>query len=232
MGVGMALAEAHLSACFNRPFTHDSIGIGEDGPTHQPVEQLLALRAIPGLVLIRPADANETTAAWRIAVARREPVALALSRQKLPILDLQRYPIEQGVAQGAYVLSEARGGQPDLILIGTGSEVHLTLSAQEELLRNDVRARVVSMPSWELFDQQPADYRAKVLPRGVPKLAVEAGVTRGWRDYVGDSGDIIGLDRFGPSAPGAIVMEKLGFNVEHVVSRAMGLVKRRREFVA
>lgn len=213
-------------------FTHDSIGLGEDGPTHQPVEQLLALRAIPGLMLIRPADANETTAAWRIAVARREPVALALSRQKLPILESHRYPIEQGVAHGAYVLSEAKGGQPDLILIGTGSEVHLILSAQEELLRKDVRARVVSMPSWELFDQQPADYRANVLPRGVPKLAVEAGVTRGWRDYVGDSGEIIGLDRFGASAPGAIVMEKLGFNVEHVVSRAMGLVKRRREFVA
>ncbi|MGB8064923.1 MAG: transketolase [Candidatus Sulfotelmatobacter sp.] len=213
-------------------FTHDSIGLGEDGPTHQPVEQLLSLRAIPGLVLIRPADANETAAAWRIAVTQRGPVALALSRQKLPILDSQRYPIEQGVAHGAYVLAEAEGRQPDVILIGTGSEVHLILRAQEELLRRGVRARVVSMPSWELFDQQPVDYRARVLPQGVPKLAVEAGVTRGWRDYVGDSGDIIGLDRFGASAPGAVVMEKLGFNVEHVVARATGLVRRRRESAA
>jgi transketolase len=209
-------------------FTHDSIDMGEDGPTHQPVEQLVALRAIPGLVLIRPADANETIAAWRIAASRHGPVALALSRQKLPILDSQRYPIKEGVALGAYVLSEASGGQPDIVLIGTGSEVHLILAVQEELLRKGVLARVVSMPSWELFDQQPAEYRASVLSPRVLRLAVEAGVTRGWRDYVGDSGDIIGLDHFGASAPGEVVMKELGFSVEHVVSRALELVRRQR----
>lgn len=213
-------------------FTHDSIGLGEDGPTHQPVEQLLALRAIPGLVVVRPADANETTAAWRIAVHRRGPTAMALSRQKLPILDLTEYPVEEGVAHGAYVLSEARGGRPAVILIGTGSEVHLALVAQAELQKKRVPVRVVSMPSWEIFDQEAADYRTRVLPPEVPKLAIEAGVTRGWRDYVGSSGDILGLDRFGASAPGPVVMKNLGFNVENVVSRAMELIGRRHEFAA
>jgi transketolase len=213
-------------------FTHDSIGLGEDGPTHQPVEQLLALRAIPGLVVIRPADANETTAVWRIAVRRRGPMAMALSRQKLPILDLTEYPVEQGVGHGAYVLSEARGGRPAVILIGTGSEVHLALAARAELQKKGVPVRVVSMPSWEIFDQEAADYRTRVLPPDVPKLAIEAGVTRGWRDYVGDGGAIIGLDRFGASAPGAVVMKNLGFNVEKVVSRAMELIASRHEFAA
>jgi len=223
-----ALMRAHVVFIF----THDSIGLGEDGPTHQPVEQLLALRAIPGLVVIRPADANETVAAWRIAVSRREPVAMALSRQKLPILDLKRYPVEEGAAHGAYVLSEASGGKPAIILIGTGSEVHLALAAQAELWKRVVPARVVSMPSWELFDREPSDYQAKVLPADVPKLAIEAGVTRGWRDYVGSSGDIVGLDRFGASAPGPVVMKNLGFDVQNVVSRAMELVRRHHEFAA
>jgi transketolase len=213
-------------------FTHDSIGLGEDGPTHQPVEQLLALRAIPGLVAIRPADANETAAAWRIAVSLRGPVAMALSRQKLPILDPDRYPVREGVAHGAYVLSELRGEKPAVILIGTGSEVHLALSAQTELLQKGVAARVVSMPSWELFDQETTEYRARVLPGDVPKLAIEAGVTRGWRDYVGGSGDIIGLDRFGASAPGTVVMEKLAFNVQNVVSRAMAIARGQHELAA
>ena len=213
-------------------FTHDSVGLGEDGPTHQPAEQLLALRAIPGLVLIRPADANETVAAWRISLGRRAPMALALSRQKLPTLDPERYPVREGVAHGAYVLSEAQGEKPAVILIATGSEVHLALAAQTELLKKGVLARVVSMPSWELFDGQAADYRARILPAEIPKLAIEAGVTRGWRDYVGPGGDIIGLDRFGASAPGTVVMEKLGFNVENVVSRAMKIARGLREFAA
>ena len=213
-------------------FTHDSIGLGEDGPTHQPVEQLLALRAIPGLVVIRPADANETAAAWRIAVSRRGPMAMALSRQKLSILDLTEYPVEEGVAHGAYILSEARGGKPAIILIGTGSEVHLALAAQAELQKKGVPVRVVSMPSWEIFDEEASDYRTRVLPPDVPKLAIEAGVTRGWRDYVGSSGDIIGLDRFGASAPGTVVMEKLGFNVQNVVSRAMKTARGQHEFAA
>lgn len=213
-------------------FTHDSIGLGEDGPTHQPVEQLLALRAIPELVLIRPADANETTAAWRISVSRRGPVAMVLSRQKLPTLAPERFPVREGVAHGAYILSEARAEKPAIILIATGSEVHLALAAQTQLLQKGVPARVVSMPSWELFDREAAEYRARVLPADVPKLAIEAGVTRGWRDYVGGSGDIIGLDRFGASAPGTIVMEKLGFNVQNVVSRAMAIASGRHEFAA
>jgi transketolase len=159
-------------------------------------------------------------------------MAMALSRQKLPILDQTQYPVEEGVAHGAYILSEAKGGRPAVILIGTGSEVHLALAAQAELQKKGVPVRVVSMPSWEIFDQEAADYRTRVLPPDVPKLAIEAGVTRGWRDYVGSSGDIIGLDRFGASAPGAVVMEKLGFNVQNVVSRAMEIARGQHEFAA
>ncbi|HKV81444.1 MAG TPA: transketolase C-terminal domain-containing protein [Candidatus Sulfotelmatobacter sp.] len=157
---------------------------------------------------------------------------MALSRQKLPTPDPERYPVREGVANGAYVLSEARGEKAAVILIATGSEVHLALAAQTELLQKGVPARVVSMPSWELFDGQTADYRARVLPAEIPKLAIEAGVTRGWRDYVGPGGDIIGLDRFGASAPGTVVMEKLGFNVENVVSRAMKIARELRELAA
>lgn len=207
-------------------FTHDSIGLGEDGPTHQPIEHLMSLRAIPRMTLIRPADANETAIAWRLAVQHHGPVALALTRQKVPILDPARCPIVQGVPRGAYILAEAEGGQPEIILIGTGSEVHLVLAAQEALKAQGVRARVVSMPSWELFDQQSADYRRQVLPPEVPKLAAEAGVPQGWCKYTGDNGDVIGIDRFGASAPGQVVYEKLGFNVDHVVERALALLKR------
>lgn len=205
-------------------FTHDSIGLGEDGPTHQPVGQLLSLRAIPGLLVIRPADANETVVAWRIAMQCRKPVALVFSRQKLPVLDPDRYPIGSGVERGAYVLVDGEGQRPQIILIGSGSEVHLALAAREELARQDISARVVSMPSWELFDLQTAEYRQRVLPEDVPKLALETGVSLAWCRYVGKDGGVIGLDRFGASAPGAVVMDKLGFNVEHVVTRALALV--------
>ncbi|MFQ5987782.1 MAG: transketolase [Dehalococcoidia bacterium] len=207
-------------------FTHDSIGLGEDGPTHQPVEHLMSLRAIPGMTLIRPADANETAAAWIIAVEHSGPVALTLTRQKLPILDLEHYPIAKGVPRGAYVLAEAESKNPDIIIIASGSEVHLALDAREELKTKGIQARVVSMPSWELFEKQSVGYRWDVLPQDVPKLAVEAGATLGWYKYVGGEGDVIGLDRFGTSAPGKVALEKLGFSVENVVKRSMKLLNR------
>ena len=207
-------------------FTHDSIGLGEDGPTHQPVEQLMSLRAIPNLTVFRPADANETAETWRIAMQAQRPVAMALTRQKLPILDMQRYPIRQGVPKGAYVLAEAEEGKPQIVLLATGSEVQLALGAREELAKQKIAARVVSMPCWELFDQQGADYRKQVLPAGIPRLAIEAGATLGWCRYVGENGDVIGLDRFGASAPGNVALEKLGFNTANVVEHALKLVKK------
>jgi transketolase len=208
-------------------FTHDSIGLGEDGPTHQPVEQLTALRAIPGLWVIRPADANETAEAWRQALMHRDgPTALVLSRQKLPILDRKRFAPASELAKGAYVLLDTTG-KPDLILIGTGSEVHLALAAAEALAQEGIKARVVSMPCWELFEMQPQAYRDSVLPPDVPaRLAIEAGVTLGWHKYVGERGDILGLDRFGASAPGDVVFRELGFSVENVVSRAKALLDK------
>lgn len=206
-------------------FTHDSIALGEDGPTHQPIEHLMSLRAIPGFTVIRPADANETTTAWRVAIQRHGPVALVLTRQSVPVLDPKRYPIAEGVPRGAYILAETENDHPDVILIATGSEVHLVLAAQEELKTRDVHARVVSMPSWELFDEQSIEYRHQVLPPEVPKLAVEAGTPLGWCHYVGEQGDVIGLNRFGASALGGVVYEQLGFNVNHVVERALALRK-------
>jgi transketolase len=217
-----ALMEAHSIFVF----THDSIALGQDGPTHQPIEQLASLRAIPGLVVIRPADANETRAAWQIAVSHRGPVALVLSRQKLPVLDPGKYPISSGVPRGAYILAEADKTKPDLILIGTGSEVHLVLKARDKLLERKVRARVVSMPCWQLFAAQSLEYRHDILPSEIPKLAVEAGVPLGWRDYVGDQGDIIGVDRFGASAPGEVVMREYGFSLDNVVSHALALLRK------
>jgi len=206
-------------------FTHDSIGLGEDGPTHQPVEQLMGLRAIPGLTVLRPADANETAYAWVEAMKCKGPVCLILSRQKLPILDTQRYPVAEGVSKGAYILADSEGERPELILIATGSEVHLALEAREALKTRSVDARVVSMPSWELFEAQPTGYKEAVLPEGVPRLAIEAGVTLGWERYTGSRGAVIGLDRFGASAPGKIALENLGFNVGNVVNRALRLVR-------
>lgn len=207
-------------------FTHDSIGLGEDGPTHQPIEQLSSLRMIPGMTVIRPADANETTAAWKLAIELHGPVALVLTRQKLPVLDPQKYPIVEGVARGGYILVDADKAQPDVVLLATGSEVHLIIAARDQLITHGIKTRVVSMPSWELFDEQPQEYKRHILSPNIPKLAVEAGSPKGWREYVGDTGDVIGLNRFGASAPGTTVMEKLGLNVDNVVKRAITLVRR------
>jgi transketolase len=201
-------------------FTHDSIGLGGDGPTHQPVEHLMSLRAIPNLLLLRPADANETAQAWEVAVKHQGgPVVLALSRQDLPHL-----AIPQGaVVKGAYVLSES-SGLLRLVLVATGSEVSLALAAQAALMRDGIGARVVSMPSWELFDRQDAAYRDAVLPPMVPRLALEAGATLGWYKYLGATGSVIGVDRFGASAPGEEVMARYGFSVESVVQAAKELL--------
>lgn len=201
-------------------FSHDSIALGEDGPTHQPVEHLMSLRAIPGLTVLRPADADETAASWQAILERRRPAALILTRQKVPLLRREGLSASDGVRRGAYVLVGDPGARPDIILIATGSEVHLALSAGEELGRRGVRVRVVSMPSWEIFEEQPEEYRKAVLPAGYPRLAIEAGVTLGWHRYVGERGAVIGLDRFGASAPGRVVYEKLGFSRERVMEEA------------
>jgi transketolase len=218
-----------LAALMEQPviyvFTHDSIWVGEDGPTHQPVEHILALRVIPGLVVVRPADANETAAAWRVAIERSAgPTALLLSRQGLPVLEEARNAGADGVARGAYILIDGEGGAPQIVLIATGGEVSLALDAQRELTQRGIRVRVVSMPSWELFAEQTEEYRRQVLPPSIPRLAVEAGVTLGWRDVVGDSGAVIGIDRFGASAPGAEVAQHLGLTAEAVVNKAIELV--------
>ncbi|HTP55524.1 MAG TPA: transketolase, partial [Thermoplasmata archaeon] len=205
-------------------FTHDSIGLGEDGPTHQPVEQLSSLRLIPGLTVIRPADANETVALWKAALPRPGPTVFAFTRQKLPILDPARFPIVAGAPKGAYVLSEPARGPPRVVLLATGSEVHLALAAQSRLDADGVASRVVSMPSWELFREQPDAYRRAVLPEGIPRLAIEAGATAAWWSWVGPTGDVLGLDRFGASAPGPVVMERLGFTVDAVVERVRKLI--------
>ncbi|MFH1149825.1 MAG: transketolase [Actinomycetota bacterium] len=204
-------------------FTHDSLGVGEDGPTHQPVEQLASLRAMPGLVVIRPADANETSVAWRVALARNGPTALALSRQDLPVLDRVVLASAEGLLRGAYVLAGSE--VPGLTLVGTGSEVALAIEARAALAAEGIDARVVSMPSWELFDEQEEDYRGTVLPPTDKILSVEAGVTMGWRRHVGDSGDVIGFDRFGMSAPGGIALAEAGFTVANVVERAKALLR-------
>ncbi len=213
-------------------FTHDSIALGEDGPTHEPVEQLLGLRSIPNMLVIRPADANETAAAWRIAIEHTSgPIALALTRQNLPILDLGKYPqLPLGVHAGGYVLEHATGNTPpDITLIATGSEVQLALAVREKLETQDIRARVVSLPCWNLFDQQPVEYKEAVLPPDVPMLAIEAGVSLGWRPYVGSGIAVVGVDRFGASAPGEIVMREYGFSVEHVIQQALAVIKQHKQ---
>jgi transketolase len=209
-------------------WTHDSIGLGEDGPTHQPVEHLMSLRAMPNMTVIRPADANEAAEAWRQAVAhRRGPVGLVLSRQNLPVIDREKHASAAGLARGAYVLAEAAGDKPRLILIATGSEVSLALQAWEKLQNEGIPTRVVSMPCWEFFETQPDDYRRAVFPPAVrARLAIEAGSRLGWEKWVGDDGDVVGLDRYGASAPGEVVMEELGFSVENVVARARALLER------
>ncbi|EIL90872.1 transketolase [Rhodanobacter spathiphylli B39] len=207
-------------------FTHDSVALGEDGPTHQPIEQLASLRAIPNLTVIRPADANETAEAWRVAVSsKKHPVALALTRQKVPTLDRQRHAGAEGLRKGAYVLREASSGQAALILIASGSEVGLILDAADKLEADGVATRCVSMPSWELFDAQSPDYREQVLPAGVAaRLAVEMGATQGWLRYVGARGDVLGIDHFGASAPAEKLLQEFGFTVDNVVQRAKALL--------
>lgn len=206
-------------------FTHDSIGVGEDGPTHQPIEHLTALRAIPGLTVIRPAEANETRGAWLLAVERKKPVALVLTRQKLTTLDQLANEAAVGVAYGAYIVKDAPQKNPQLILLASGSELEISLKAGELLTQQGIRVRVVSMPSWELFDEQTEDYRRRVLPAGVPVLSVEAGITLGWNKYTGVQGDSLGIDYFGASGPGPQVMEKFGFTAENIVKRALALLK-------
>jgi transketolase len=204
-------------------FTHDSIGLGEDGPTHQPVEQLMMLRAVPGLTDFRPADANETAAAWRLALERKGPSFFALSRQDLPVIDPTAVDVYGGVSKGAYVLQDSDGAK--VVLIATGSEVSAAVAAAKLLAGEGIGTRVVSMPSWKIFEEQSAEYKASVLPAGVPRLAIEAGATLGWWKYVGLDGDVVGLDRFGASAPGPIVLEKLGFGAANIAARAKKLVR-------
>ncbi len=203
-------------------FTHDSIGVGEDGPTHQPIEQILSLRAIPGLITIRPCDANEVAEAWRLTLGlRHEPVALILSRQALPTLDRTKYAAAAGLAKGAYVLADAPGGAPEVLLIATGSEVSLCVAAHETLIKDGIRSRVVSMPSWELFDDQPADYRERVLPSSVTaRVAVEQAATLGWERYAGSTGHVIGMTTFGASGPLKALQQKFGFEPARVVAAA------------
>ena len=208
-------------------YTHDSVGLGEDGPTHQPIEHLMALRAMPHLAVMRPADASETAEAWRWTINhRRGPVALVLTRQKLPTFDRSKLAPASGVARGAYVLAEAEGGDAQAIIIATGSEVHVALAACELLLAERLRVRVVSMPCWEAFEAQSSEYRESVLPAAVrARVSVEAGATIGWWRWIGDAGTPIGIDRFGASAPGEIVLEKLGFTPEHVADAVRALLR-------
>jgi len=224
-------------------FTHDSIALGEDGPTHQPVEQLVGLRAIPGLTDFRPADANETAAAWRLAIERKKPCFFALTRQNVPVIDTEKIDVYAGVSKGAYIVLDAPEPRvptfqsfvkdsvtPDplkmqVILIGAGSELWPALDAAKLLAAEGIRARVVSFPSTRLFDEQTAAYKASILPAGVPKLAIEAGSPLGWWKFVGSEGDVIGLDRFGASAPGPKVMAELGFSPENIAAKAKKLVE-------
>jgi transketolase len=220
-----------LSALMELPvvwaWTHDSVGLGEDGPTHQPVETYAALRAIPHLWFVRPADANETAYAWKVALERPDgPVALSLSRQKVPTLDRSELAPASGLEQGAYTLWES-SSSPDLILIATGAEVGLALEAGRALAADGTATRVVSMPCWELFEAQPQAYRDEVLPPDVAaRLSIEPGVRLGWKQWVGDRGDSISIEHFGASAPGATVLEQFGYNLDNIVARASALLER------
>jgi transketolase len=226
-------AAIRLSALMEIPvihiFTHDSIGVGEDGPTHQPIEQLASLRAIPGLITLRPADANEVVEAYRyIMQLHHEPAVLVLSRQALPVLDRSKYAAASGLQHGAYVLGDAPGGTPAVILIASGSEVSLAVAAYEQLLAEGIRARVVSMPSWEIFDHQSQEYRDSVLPPHVKaRVAVEQASTFGWERYVGLDGHIIGMKTFGASAPLGELQRKFGFEPNRIVQAAKELMGRK-----
>jgi len=208
-------------------YTHDSIGVGEDGPTHQPVEQIASLRAIPKMTVIRPCDANETRCAWQIAVENHDgPTVLVLSRQHLPTLDRRQFAPAEELRRGAYVLNRDVL-EPELILIATGSEVSLIVGAESQLRARGLKVRLVSMPSWELFERQSAEYREEVLPRAVKaRLAVEAAESFGWERWIGIDGDVLSIDRFGASAPGGTVMKEYGFTAEHVVERALALLEQ------
>ena len=210
-------------------FTHDSIGMGEDGPTHQPIEQLAGLRAIPNVVVLRPADATEAVEAWKVAITRRDgPTVLVLSRQNLAVLDREVLAPASGVQRGGYVLWEG-ASKPDVILLATGSEVHIALEAGKSLQEQGIKARVVSLPSWELFDSQPADYREKVLPPEVrARVSVEAASTLGWERYVGLDGTAIGLSHFGASAPAGVLYEQFGITAQRVAEEAARLLERSR----
>ena len=210
-------------------WTHDSIALGEDGPTHQPVEQLAGLRAMPNMMVVRPSDATETVEAWRVALQHTDgPVGLVLTRQKLPVLDRAKLASASGLAQGAYILAETGALPPEVILIATGSEVSLALDAHERLAGDGIRSRVVSMPCWELFDAQPQSYRDAVLPPTVrARVSIEAAAPFGWERYVGPEGAIIGVNGFGASAPGPVVMREFGFTPEHVVETAKALLTHR-----
>jgi transketolase len=226
-----------LSALMEIPviliFTHDSIGVGEDGPTHQPVEQIASLRAIPGLITLRPADANEVVEAWRMIMQlRHEPVVLVLTRQALPTLDRAKYASAEGVRRGAYILADAGDGKPDVLLLATGSEVSLCVQAYEKLKAEGIKARVVSMPSWEIFEyycSKHPDYRESVLPEAVTaRVSVELASTLGWARYVGSAGSTIGMHTFGASAPLRELQKKFGFTPEQVVATAKAQVARPR----
>jgi transketolase len=211
-------------------FTHDSIGLGEDGPTHQPIEQLSSLRAIPNLTVIRPADANETAEAWKVAIEHdRGPVALILTRQALPVMDRKKLFPASGLRKGAYALADSEGREPEVILIATGSEVQIALEAYEKLREKGIPSRIVNMPSWELFEGQPEDYRHRVLPPHVrTRISIEAGSTHGWYKYVGLDGEVIGMDHFGASAPGKIILQNFGFTSEHILRRAEVLLEMKK----
>lgn len=204
-------------------WTHDSIGLGEDGPTHQPVEHAAALRSIPGLTFVRPSDATETAEAWKAALKQKAgPVALALTRQKLPIIDRKKFAPAQGLHRGAYVLAEAEGGAPEVIIIATGSEVNPSLGARDILQTKGIRTRVVSMPSWEMFSAQDVTYRDSVIPRSARlRVSVEAAVSFGWERWVGEDGLMIALDRFGASAPLEVLMKEFGFTADGIADRIL-----------
>jgi len=219
-----------LAALNNLPvifvWTHDSVALGEDGPTHQPIEHLMSLRAMPNLMVMRPADPNETAEAWRWTMTHRDnPVAIILSRQKVPVLDPTKLAPATGLGRGAYVLADAAGGRPQAVLIATGAEVGLALQARDLLKADGIAARVVSMPCWELFARESAEYRESVLPAAVKaRVSVEAGTTFGWSRWTGDAGVAIGIDRFGASAPGEVNMEQFGFTAEHIATAVRSLL--------
>ncbi|RME97452.1 MAG: transketolase, partial [Chloroflexi bacterium] len=222
-------ALSHVPTIF--VFTHDSVGLGEDGPTHQPVEHLAALRAIPNLTVIRPADANETVQAWKVALEKRDgPVVLALTRQKLPIYDREKMADASNLAKGGYVLLATDKVYPDVLLIASGSEVEFAVEAHAKLAEQGIGAHVISMPSWELFMQQPEEYRNSVLPASVKaRVVIEAGVPMGWGQFAGPAGQIIGLDRFGASAPYKTIYEHLGFTTDNVVLRALEAIDKSKK---